>query len=205
MKTLSSALFLVLLAASIVRCKKSGENDRPLRIHTFAVESIVGPFDEQSTVNKCYINLFEGVAYTKAEAEAQSSKVDFAYNYHGGGCETCRWFENVSQLYGRTRYVDDFSTITNSTIATAEQDGLLTTADFDAIRTSGDIDQLLTNYIPRNSSADITNRTSDQAVNRIFAFIDKDGRKGLFKVGDYAANVPNGDKATLTLTVKIVE
>lgn len=205
---LTSSLHVVLasLILTINSCKKNDNKDAQLITHTFSVESIVAPGDNQSTTNKCFINLYDGLAYTKAEAELQSSKVDFAYNYHGGGCSSCRFFENVNFMSSRTFYVESFSTITQSIMAEAELRYQVSVADFDAIRTAGDIDKIFdeSSFI-LGGSGDITNRTTDAAVNRVFAFKDKDGRKGFFKVGDYVANVPDGDKATLELTVKIQE
>lgn len=186
-------------------CKKDN-NDQTLLVHQFAVENIVAPGGSQSATNKCFLNLYDGIAYTKAEAEAQSSKVDFAYNYKGDGCNSCRFFENVTNMSTRTWYVESFSTITNSTLEESEEYGYLTLADFDAIQSANDLEKIF-EANPRRlfGSGDITNRETDVATNRVFAFVDKDGRKGVFKIGDYTANVPAGDKATLQLTVKIAK
>jgi hypothetical protein len=196
---------LTILAISLSGCKKDKKDESStLLVHNLSVESIIGVGGLQSTTNKSFINLYDGVTYSKAEAEPQSSKVDFAYNYHGGGCSTCRFFENVKNMSTRTGYVSSFSTITNSTITNAEQSYKITSQDFDAIRTSIDIDKLFTDKkITLSGSADVTNRTTDAAVGKIFAFIDKQGHKGFFQIADYIANVPNGDKATLQLTVKV--
>lgn len=174
-----------------------------LLVHRFAVESIIAPDGNQSTTNKCFLNLYEGVAYTKAEAEAQSSKVDFAYNYKGPGCNTCRFFENVSDMSNRTNYVASFSKITQSRISMSEFRGELTIAGFDSIQSVADIEQLFSRPIRLERAGDITNSVTDNAICQVFAFEDKEGRKGVFKIDDYIANVPGGDKATLQLTVKV--
>lgn len=174
----------------------------------FPVESIIAPGGGLSTSNLTFFNLYDGSVYNKAAAELNSSAVDFAYNYRGGGCPTCRFFENVKTMSTRTNYVNSFSSITESKITNAEQFHDVTIADFDALNNGTEIEKLFDNKINVNNLsgiADVTDRVSDVAQGRVFAFTDKVGRKGFFKIGDYVANVPNGDKATLNLTVKIVK
>ncbi|GAB2797477.1 hypothetical protein GCM10027275_48680 [Rhabdobacter roseus] len=180
----------------------------PIREHSIVAESIIAPGGSQSTTNKCFLNLYDGLAYTKSEAEANSSKVDFAYNYRGGGCNTCRFFENVKNMSTRTGYVSSFSTITDSRIANVEQYDGITPDRFEQIKNAKDIDDLFAEKKIQDNAhghGDITNRTTDVAVGRVFAFIDKSGKKGFFRISDYVANVPTGDKATLTLSVKVQE
>jgi hypothetical protein len=50
---------------------------------------------------------------------------------------------------------------------------------------------------------DITNRVTDVAIGKLFAFWDKNENKGFFWISDYIANVPDNDRATLTLYVKM--
>ncbi len=203
--TIAAALALVSLMTLLACSKKNDDKSPDLLMHNLQVESIIAPGGVQSVTNRCFINLYEGVAFTKSEAEAASSKVDFAYNYHGGGCSSCRFFENVTSMSTRTGYVQSFSTITNSQLANVEKANDVTIAQFDALKTQDDVDKLFAEKtFTLYGSADVTNRVTDAAVGRVFAFTDKEGRKGLFKIGDYIANVPNGDKATLQLTIKIV-
>jgi hypothetical protein len=207
-------LFLVFIWAPIALlsgCKKE-ENDplpiKPMLTYTLMVENIISPGGSISTINRSFLNLYEGIVYTKAEAELNSSKVDFAYNYRGAGCSSCRFFENVMSMAGRTNYVQSFSTHTNCKIKNIEQDKSITIEQFDALNNGTEIENLFNTRLDISSlqaTADITDRVTDVAQGRVFAFIEKTGRKGFFKVGDYLANVPSGDKATLQLTVKMVK
>lgn len=214
MKNLNK-LFLLLLCplfTLLAGCIKDEDNKTPpakqMLTHTLSVESIIGPGGGVSPTNHSFLNLLEGIAYTKAEADINSSKVDFAYNYRGAGCSTCRFFENVTSMSVRTNYVHSFSTLTNCKIKNVEQDKSLTIQEFDALTNGTEIENLFHSKIETNAlqgTADITDKVTDVAQGRVFAFIDKTGRKGFFKIGDYIANVPMGDKATLQLTVKIVK
>ena len=198
---LATRLLPVLL--TLAACDGSTNNSDPAVVeHAFSVESIVA--GNTDPANLSFMYLYDGVAYNRADAIANSSKVDFAYNYHGGGCSTCRFFENATSMSTRTGYVSQFSTITNSTILNVEQSDGITASDFDEIRSSSDIESLFTtNDLMLHTLADVTNRVTDVAVGKVFAFIDKAERKGFFLIGDYTANVPDGDKATLQLQVKI--
>ena len=206
-------LLLVALAGVLFQgCKKDDGDVVPppappeIVEHSISVESIIAPDGSQSSTNKCFINLYDGLVYTKSEAEANSSKVDFAYNYHGGGCNTCRFFENCKNMSTRTGYVSQFSSITDSRLTNAEQYNNITEAIFGDIDNAADIDSLFSKHNLEPSlygSSDVTDRETDVAVGRVFAFKDKLGRRGFFMLDDYVANVPDGDKATVTLRIKI--
>ncbi|MFC5410234.1 hypothetical protein ACFPMF_12990 [Larkinella bovis] len=209
MKKLSLFLLLV-LAGFCWGCKKDSEAEPsvPIKQHDIAVESIIGTTTGGITPSrKGFINLADGVAYSQPEAIANSDKVDFAYNYRGGGCSTCRFFENVKSMSTRTGYVSQFSTLTDSRLSNVEQQKKFTVAAFDSIATVADFDQFVQRYALKTdqyyTTADVTNRVSDLAVGRVFGFVDKNGKHGLFKIGNYTASVPTGDRAALTITVKI--
>lgn len=207
MKTQKSIIAILFIATTLLGCKKKGEDiDKgEILTHSMTVESIIGTTTGNITATrKGFMNLYEGLVYSQTEAIANSSKVDFAYNYHGGGCSTCRFFENVSSMSTRTGYVNGFSTITKSLIVNAEYEFGITRADFDGLRNAEDIDKLFTSKdIKGYTSIDISNRTTDIMTGKIFAFIDKNGKKGFFTVGDYQAKLPTGDAASLNLQVKI--
>lgn len=168
---------------------------------SFTIESIA---DGNVPSNESFLNLSDGTAYTTSEAVTNSSKVDFAYNYRGGGCNNCRFFENVESMSNRTGYVDQFSTVTDSQIVNAEAEYGISIADFNDIRTNADIDLLFSQHdIELEDSAHITNRVTDVAVGKVFAFVDKNGKRGFFVIGDYTANVPASDPAALDIEVKI--
>ena len=197
-----AALLSFVLAATITSCsKKDNAPATPsLRQDTIVVESIIG-MDDLDPTRSGFIDLYDGKTYNQQQAAANSSQIDFAYNYHGGGCSSCRFFENVKQMSTRTGYVDGFSTLTNSLLAVADS---VKAAEFEAVKTPADIDLLLAKTpLIRNGAVEITDRTTDVAVHKIFAFTDKNGKKGLFRISDYVANVPQGDRAVLTLYVKM--
>ncbi len=195
-----AVLFLTIFAISCSKDDDPAPPESNILEYTVNAESIA---NGTSPTNKCFINLYDGLLYNKAEAIANSNKVDFAYNYHGGGCSNCRFFENVTNMSTRTGYVSSFSTITNSQIAATD----ITAAEFDALKTSTDINILFTanNITSLTGIADVTNRITDVATTIVFAFKDKNNKAGFFKIGNYVANVPDNDKAILTIEVKIIK
>jgi hypothetical protein len=212
MKSLPAGLLiLALFTMSFSACKKVEPiipAKKEMLTHNITVENIVGQGGVLSQTNKSYINLYDGLVYTHAEAELVSSKVDFAYNYKGAGCNTCRYFENILSISTRTTYVTAFSTITQSEIANAELLFDVSPIMFENIKTGNDIENRFETHVDAtqlNGHGDINDRVTDVAAGRVFAFIDKVGRKGFFLVSDYLANVPSGDKATLQLEVKILK
>lgn len=196
----------------IFACNKKKNNGDPaepqstLIEHALQIESIMeGQNPTLSQTRKGFLDIYNGKVYNIAEANAISSQIDFAYNYRGGGCSNCRFFENVKSMSTRTGYVASFSTITNTLIKNVAANDSVSIAEFDAIKTAEDISSLFnkiqqTNF---NGFCDITNRTNDISIGNVFAFIDKNGKKGFFKIGDYTANVPLGDPATLNMAIKI--
>ncbi len=208
-------VFLLSIFTLFIGCKKDLETPIPppppvkqMLTHTLNAESIIAPGGSIAQSNLTFLNLYEGIAYAKVDADFNSSKVDFSYNYKGAGCTTCRFFENVTNMSTRTNYVHSFSTLTNSKIRNVEQHNAISLVDFDALKNGTEIENLFNSKLDIASFtgiADITDRVTDVSQGRVFAFIDKSGRKGFFKIADYLANVPSGDKATLQLTVKIVK
>lgn len=213
MKTQIQYLLLLSMVTSLLfnGCKDDDDNipeepETPVIEHTFDASSIIGENNGSlDPTRKGFIDLYDGIAYTQNEANVNSSKIDFAYNYHGGGCSSCRFFENVKSMSTRTGYVQSFSVITESKIVNAEARHDVSPDDFDGISTSEDIERLFSDKQIEElwGSDDVTNRETDVAIGRVFAFIDKNGQKGFFLIGDYQANVPDGDPATLSLHVKI--
>ncbi|MDO6432656.1 hypothetical protein Q4E93_18770 [Flavitalea sp. BT771] len=197
-----AALLSLVLGITITSCSKknSAPASSALKQDTITVESIIGT-DDLDPTRFGWIDLYDGKTFNQPQAAANSSQIDFAYNYHGGGCSSCRVFENVESMSTRTGYVYAFSTLTNSLLAAADS---VTISEFDALKTPADIDVLLAKTpLIRNYAIDITNGNNDVAIHKIFAFTDKSGKKGLFRISDYIANVPQGDRAVLTLYVKM--
>ena len=182
MKTIKTTIAIFALATMLLSCSKDDKATSDILGYTLNAESIANGL---STSNKCFINLYDGQLYNKDEAILNSDKVDFAYNYRGDGCNACRFFESVTAMSTRTDYVTNFSTITNSKIVATD----ITTSEFDNIKSLADINNLLLskNITPNNPSEDITNRVNDVAIAKVFAFKDKNGKLGFFKIGNYTA------------------
>ncbi len=206
-----AAVVAILFTAS--SCKKSSNSPSApagasIIQDTINVQSIIGTNTDNQGLDGTrtgFVDLYDGVAYTQSEADQKSSDIDFAYNYHGGGCGSCRFFENVTSMSTRTIYVAGFSTVTNTQLVNAAYYNHVTVGAFDSIKTAANIDTLFVKYNINDLDelADVTNRQTDVSVGNVFAFIDKNGKKGFFEINDYVANVPDGDPAPLTLTVKI--
>lgn len=211
-------LLFATLTITTIACKKYTE-DAPepapqiipatIYNHNITLENIVEGSNgtSQSLTNNCFVNLHEGKAYNLKEATDNSDEVDFAYHYHSGGCSNCRFFENIKSMAKNSGYVNNFSSITNSGIQNIQAMYKVSEAAFDSVNTANDIKSLFKRYAIntaiKDSISHITNRITDFASGKIFGFKDKKGKLGLFKIGNYVANVPTGDKATITLTVKI--
>jgi hypothetical protein len=206
------ALVIATLCATS-SCKKSSSGpstpaEATIIQDTITVESIIAATPDDQDVDPTrtgWIDLYDGTVYTQSEASTRSSDIDFAYNYHGGGCSNCRFFESVTSMSTRTGYVSSFSNITNSTGINAAYYNHITEGEFDSIRTAANIDTLFVthNITANDGDVYITDSQNDVSQGNVIAFIDKNGRKGFMKIGDYVANVPDGDPAPLTLTVKI--
>ena len=198
-------LSLAFTALALVSCRKEDETPAStILTHTITTESLYakdpGVNNLYSAISKCFINLYDGTAYAKADAITNSSKVDFAYEYSGG-----RDFENMKVLKSRTGAINDFSTITNAKIVNAEYSHQVKSSDFDNIKTSDDIVNVFTQFkinIDNSTYAYLSN-AQDVVYGKVFAFIDKNGKKGFFTVDDYPAKPPAGDKAPITIRVKI--
>lgn len=203
---ITRVLLLGLIAFS--SCKSSDPAPAAVEKKEFTVESIIGTSSGGIVASrKGFINLAEGKTYSQTEAVAVSDQIDFAYNYRGGGCSSCRFFENVKQMSTRTGYVSSFSSITDSRVMNVEEHNKMSVAAFDSVETAADFERVVKNYkIDFNAmygSADVTNRTTDAATGKVFAFKDKNGRLGFFKIGNYTANLPTGNAAPLPISVKL--
>jgi hypothetical protein len=211
-------LLFATLTLTTIACKKYTEDTpqptsqpAPSTIynHSITLENLVEGSNgtSQSLTNKCFVNLYEGKSYDLKEATDNSDKVDFAYLYHSGGCSNCRFFENIKSMASHSGYVNNFSSITNSGIQNIQALYKVSDAAFDSINTANDIKTLFKRYAInttiKDSISHITDKITDFASGKVFGFKDKKGKLGLFKLGNYVANVPTGDKATITLTVKI--
>ncbi|MEO6903149.1 MAG: hypothetical protein ABI315_08345 [Bacteroidia bacterium] len=211
-------LLFVTIIITTIGCKKYTEDApqptppvTPATIynHTIILENIVEGSNgtSQSLTNNCFVNLYEGKSYNLKDATDNSDKVDFAYHYHSGGCSNCRFFENIKSMANHSGYVNNFSSITNSGIQNIQALYKVSDAAFDSVSTANDLKALFKRYNINTSIKDsishITDKMTDFASGKIFGFKDKRGKLGVFKLGNYVANVPTGDKATITLTIKI--
>ncbi|RYU96913.1 hypothetical protein [Emticicia agri] len=202
----SQVLLLGLIILS--SCKSSDPAPVPVDKTEFTVESIIGTNTGNIVASrKGFFSLSDGKVYSQTEAVAVSDQIDFAYNYHGGGCSSCRFFENVKQMSTRTGYVSAFSTVTDSRVENVEYYNKMSVAAFDSVETVADFERVVKNYKIKfdemYGSADVTNRTTDAATGKVFGFKDKKGRLGFFKISNYTANVATGSATPLTISVKL--
>jgi hypothetical protein len=200
-KNLKKMIFALSILMFIISCSKS--DDTPAKSifeYNLNVESIARGTD---VTNKSYINLYDGLVYNRADAKANQEKIDFIYNHKSNACPPCRLMENVKTTKDGHPYISDFTTITESKIKAMEI--TMTDAEFDGIKTNTDIDGFFStkNITFSVGSVFLTDNATDIPKGNVFAFRDKNGKSGFFKLGSYTKNLPVGDKATISLTVKI--
>jgi hypothetical protein len=148
------------------------------------------------SVNKCYIDLYNGKSYTANDTTGISrEKVDLVYNYIVSS-------GNIFRVFSSFFYS---SSDTATLVVNAEYQFLVSNADFDGLQSASDIDNLVKSKVRFNGvniSAHLSYLT-DNSLGNIFAFSTKKGKLGFFKIGPYTSGVPGTGKAQLTLTVKI--
>jgi len=151
-----------------------------------------------ASVNKCYIDLYNGKSYTANDTTGISrEKVDLVYTYI---VSSGNFFRVFSSFFYSSSTGDTVTSVVN-----AEYQFLVSNADFDALQSANDIDNLIKSRVRINGvniSAHLSYLT-DNSLGNIFAFSTKKGKLGFFKIGPYTPGVPGTDKAQLTLTVKI--
>ncbi|SCB98260.1 hypothetical protein GA0116948_102291 [Chitinophaga costaii] len=198
-----ASLILIFWLFAFAACKKNGDKGDTysgIKQHTIVVESIIGTNGDILPSRAGFIDLYDGKAYNQVDGISVSSKIDLAYNYHGGGCPTCRFFENVKSMSSRTYYVKAYSFITDSQILGTDE---VTETEFEALKTKTDLEAYFARLPTAFKSIEDIARDNDVAKNKIFAFVEKNGKKGFLSISDYVANVPDGDRAVLTLNVKV--
>ena len=173
-----------------------------LRVHTLSLQNTA--FNTQQ--GKGYADLYAGAAYGGQDAANNADSIDFRHQYRGRDIANQRSFES---LITKTRWdrLGLFANITptESKIGKIEMDAgtfdLIENAD--ALLESFDFQPMIEASASRYRRAYLTD-IKDEPVATVFAFIDKKGRRGLFKVVDAGrAPIDTVSEGTLTIEVKI--
>jgi len=194
------AIWLIIFAGCISGCKKASDDN--LLSYTITVESANATGG--ITVNKCYLDLYNGKSFAYDEAKAHALNLDFFYYYTIASPPILyvRGFDDIRFCGAST----GFDTVTTSLIDYASNYGV-SAADFDNLKTSGDIDRLQSqkqiDWTGNEIRAEVSNLNDDSPYCQIFAFVTNNRKKGFFKILPYTTQVPATDKAPLTLVVKI--
>lgn len=185
------------MIAAFAACKKDKSAGASPKIieHTIQVSSIFGKNENLDPDRKGWINLYDGLVYNKADADKNSALLDFVYNYYSLQI----YAYNFHDIKSITRDFGMFPVITASKIINAEQP-FISQNVFDAIKTVADIDSI---FVQKNIDAFLIDQAPVVDNGKIFAFRDKNGKKGFFRVSNYNLELPDGDPATNTLTIKI--
>jgi hypothetical protein len=190
-------IIIIVYSTTLSSCKKETQAANEMDTWSIVTENFNatgGP-----SVNKCYIDLYNGKSYTANDTTGISrEKIDLVYNYAVSPGILARTFSSFF-------YSSSASTETLTLIVNAEHDFLVSNADFDALQSASDIDNLIKSKVRFNgiNISALLSYVTDNSLGNIFAFSTKKGKLGFFKVGLYAANLTGTDKAQLTLTVKI--
>jgi hypothetical protein len=180
-----------------------GDDDNPagttgsatIATHTVTIENA----DYNSCEGEGFVNLYDGVVYNAADAEVNADKVDFRHQYRGVDIGNRRLFENMTN---KNRWgCGDFTSITptDSRIAATNLSG-------SALYQIRNIDQLLDSFDftgPMNSNQYLTD-IDDNPVASVYAFIDKNGKRGLFRVvSAVTAPIDTQPQGKLTIELKV--
>jgi hypothetical protein len=173
-----------------------------LRVHTLSIQNTA--FNALRGTG--YVNLYAGAAYGGQEATDNAEMIDFRHQYRGRDIGNQRSFENLitKTRWDRTGLFTEI-TPTESRIGKTK----LNEGAFDLIENvddligSFDFQPMLEAAAGRHRRAYLSN-IDDEASATIFAFIDKNGRRGLFKVMKAdRAPINTVSEGILTIEVKI--
>lgn len=153
-----------------------------------------------SHTGKGYINLFDGFAYAGQNATDNADKIDFRHQYRGVDIGNRRIFENMTSK-GRWDVLSLFDGIT----PTESQVGptTLLESQFDAIDNQQELIASFDFTSVLNSSVRLTD-IDDNILAQVFAFTDKNGKRGLFKViSADTAPINTVVRGNLTIQIKV--
>jgi len=192
---------LLSTVVAVIACAAMGCGDespvgtgtaRTIDTHTMTIENA----DYNSGTGKGFVNLYDGVLYSKADLAANADDIDFRHQYRGVDIGNARLLENMTHT---NRWGGGITNPTDSRIAPTT----LTAADFDLIRN----DRQLLNSFDFTTSMDDRQFLSDIDDNptaSVYAFIDKNGKRGLFKViSADVAPINTAPQGNLKIEVKV--
>jgi hypothetical protein len=173
-----------------------------LRINTLTLQN--ASLDGQSGTG--YADLYSGTAHGGKDASDNADQLDFRHQYRGRDIGNQRSFENLTtkKRWDRTGLFTNASPTESKIVITS-----LDESSFDLIGNDDDLvnsfnfQPLLESDANRYRRAYLSN-AADEPTATVFAFIDKKGRRGLFKVLDAeTAPVDTVSEGTVTIEIKI--
>jgi hypothetical protein len=173
-----------------------------LRINTLTLQNT--SLDGQMGTG--YADLYSGMAYGGQDASDNAGRIDFRHQYRGRDIANKRSFESMTtkSRWDRAGLFTD-ATPTESKIERTALDEVA----FDSIENEGDLvrsfdfQPMLEASASRHRRAYLSN-VEDEPLSTVFAFIDKNGRRGLFKVlRAETAPINTVSEGKITIEVKI--
>ena len=187
---------IVYIIITLAACNK--DNSPPDDMYTWTITTESSNGSGGTSVNRCYIDLYDGKSYTSNDTSGISrEKVDLFYLYV---VSSGNFYRTLNSFFYSSSTGDTVTVIVN-----AESQFLVSNNDFEALKSSSDIENLMNSKVRFNGVNIIAHLSymTDNSIGNIFAFATKKGKLGFLKVGPYTSQVPPTDKATLTLTMKI--
>jgi hypothetical protein len=163
--------------------------------HTVTIEN--ARYD--SYAGKGFVNLYDGVVYGGANATANADKIDFRHQYRGVEIGNTRLFENMTTKGRWDRGLFTGITPTDSRIVATG----LNERDFDMIYQDH---QLLDafDFTGTMHASEYLMDIDDNPIADVYAFIDKNGRRGLFRVlSADTGPINTAPQGNLTIEVKV--
>ena len=153
-----------------------------------------------------YADLYSGTAYGGQDASDNADRIDFRYQYRGRDIANKRSFENMSTK-SRWDRAGLFTNVTSTESKIART--AIDEATFDSIENDDDLMRSFDFQPVLEASAsrhrrEYLSNAADEPLSGVFAFIDKNGRRGLFKiVSAETAPIDTVSEGKLTIEIKI--
>jgi hypothetical protein len=203
MTWIRTTLLPTLIASVTLMATGCGDNNgSPVGVSTSTIVThtvTVQNADYNFGTGKGFVDLYDGMVYTYDAVSADSNKaekIDFRHQYRGVDIGNRRIFENMTN---QNRWGPLPGTPTDSRIAPTTLTGL----DFQLIHSKS---ELLDSFDFTGSMTDsqYLNDTDDTPYAVVFAFIDKNGKRGLFRVVNAdVAPIDSRPQGKLTIAVKM--
>jgi hypothetical protein len=173
-----------------------------LRINTLTLQNT--SLDGQRGTG--YADMYAGTAHGGKNASDNADQIDFRHQYRGRDIGNQRSFENMTtkKRWDRTGLFTNVSPTESKIVITS-----LDVSSFDLISNDEDLVNsfefrpLLESDAARYRRAYLSN-AADEPTATVFAFIDKKGRRGLFKVLDAeTAPIDTVSEGMITIVIKV--